>query len=62
MEKEWKKVNDIDVQHVWVKDSEDDCGEGPNEVYVSPDWYQENGTPICYCGLDMVYSHTEVKQ
>ena len=56
----WKKIPDARVQHVWKKAEDDDCGEGPETVAVSPDWYEENGTPICFCGEDMVYSHTEI--
>lgn len=56
----WKKIPDARVQHVWKKAEDDDCGEGPETVAVSPSWYEENGTPICFCGEDMVYSHTEI--
>lgn len=56
----WKKIPDARVQHVWKKAEDDDCGEGPETVAVSPGWYEENGTPICFCGEDMVYSHTEI--
>ena len=56
----WKKIPDARVQHVWKKAGDDDCGEGPETVVVSPSWYEENGTPICFCGEDMVYSHTEI--
>lgn len=32
------------------------CG---NEEFVSPDFYQSSGTPVC-CDLDMYYRHTRV--
>ena len=56
----WKKIPDNCVQHVWKKAKHAFCGEGPKTVVVSPGWYEENGTPICFCGEDMVYSHTEI--
>jgi hypothetical protein len=56
----WQKIDDYKVNHVWIKHDNDDCGEGPEKVDISPDWYQDNGTPICQCGCDMVYSHTEI--
>ena len=57
----WKKIPDNQVNHVWKKSDNDNCGEGPETVDVSPDWYENNGTPICFCGQDMKYSHTEIK-
>jgi hypothetical protein len=56
----WRKIPDSIVQHVWKKAADDDCGEGPKTVVVPPGWYEENGTPICFCGEDLVYSHTEI--
>lgn len=58
--KTWTKVSDTLIQHVWKKAENDTCGEGPETVCVSPDWYEDNGTPICWCGMDMKYSHTEI--
>ena len=55
----WKKIDDSKVTHIWKK-AADDCGEDFGPVEVSPDWYQNNGTPICTCGQDMEYSHTEI--
>lgn len=55
----WEPVEDKDLRHVWIRVANDDC-EGDDTVYVSPDWYYENGTPICpSCGTDLCYSHTE---
>ena len=34
------RIPDNAVQHVWR------CKDTSEEVYVSPDWYEENGTPI----------------
>jgi len=56
----WTKLPDNRVRHVWKKAEDDECGEGPDTAVVSPDWYAENGTPMCPCGEDMEYSHTEV--
>lgn len=52
----WTTIADAQVRHVWhSKDA------ALNEtVYVSPDWYEENGTPIDSAGEDMTYSHTEI--
>lgn len=53
-EEQWIKVSDTQIRHVWVGDSDEN-------VYVSPDWYEENGTPIDPdTGDNMSYSHTEV--
>jgi len=57
----WKKIPDNAVRHIWKKCDFDDCGEGPEIAVVSPSWYEENGTPMCGCGEDMEYSHTEIK-
>ena len=65
----WTKIDDSKVRHIWVLDDGDQClkeEELCNEdktTAVSPDWYAENGTPICPgCGEDMVYSHTEIRE
>lgn len=51
------RVKDTQVKCVW--ESACDCGE---TAIVTPDWYEDNGTPICpECGEDMTYSHTEVE-
>lgn len=57
----WEKIPDTCVQSVWKKAEDDDCGQGPETVTLPPTWYEENGTPICQCGQDMVYSHTAVR-
>ena len=55
-----KTIDDSNISHTWKKAEDNDCGEGPEQVEVTPDWYQNNGTPTCFCGQDMEYSHTEI--
>ena len=50
----WKTIEDAKVRHIW-KDVETG-----DEVIVSPDWYEDNGTPIGESGDDMVYVRTEI--
>jgi hypothetical protein len=50
--KNWIKVPDSQIQHVWKS--------GDDEVRVTPDWYEQNGTPINDEGEDYEYSHTEI--
>lgn len=55
----WEKIEDHDVRHIWKCDSDDDCN--GNEETISPEWYEQNGTPMCSdCDNDMTYSHTEI--
>jgi hypothetical protein len=72
----WLKIPDERIRHVWVRSPDDSCREvydadgywiGYREEniesdiqHVSPESYADVGTPICECGEDMVYSHTEV--
>jgi ABC-type ATPase with predicted acetyltransferase domain len=47
---------DHEVVSVWECK---DCGE---EIEVFPDYYEENGTPVCpLCDIDMRYSRTLVE-
>lgn len=57
----WKKVSDRAVRHHWK--CPDPMDEGCKEkAIISPDWYENNGTPICIeCDCDMEYVKTEVK-
>ncbi len=49
------------VKHFWKSQNDDNCAVDNDEVCVSPDWYQDNGTPICpVCGQDYVYDRTEI--
>ena len=54
MKENWKTIDDNKIRHVWVSEY------GEESAVVSPDWYEENGTPIDESGEDMVYSHTEI--
>jgi hypothetical protein len=52
----WQKVKDSQVRMIWL------CSNAAcKPSIVLPDFYQQNGTPVCECGDDMKYSHTEVK-
>ena len=56
MKNEWETINDVQVRHVWN-------GSNGDQVYVSPDWYEDNGTPVDpETGDDMTYSHTEIRK
>lgn len=51
----FRKIEDDCVMSYWR------CTECGDRYPVNPDWYQENGTPVCIdCNLDMQYLHTEV--
>lgn len=55
--KVWTTIPDSEIRHVWKKADDDDCKDfGP--VEISPEWYQDNGTPSCSCEQDLKYSHT----
>ncbi len=56
----WVKVPDNCIRHVWKRAEDDTCDTGHTTSIVSPDWYAENGTPICECGEDMEYDYAEV--
>lgn len=54
---QWSRINDNKVRHIWK------CEDGCDEVWVSPDWYSNNGTPVCgECDCDMVYVRTEIRK
>lgn len=55
----WKIIQDEKVVHIWVNDLCEDCA--VLVISVHPDWYQENGTPQCECGEDLIYSHTQIQ-
>ena len=55
----WKVIEDNKIIHLW-RCSDEDC-EDQMEAEVSPDWYQQNGTPICGCGCDMEYIETKIE-
>lgn len=57
--KVWKKIDESKIRHVWANP------DGSGEVTVSPDWYADNGTPLCdddsdFAGDDMLYVRTEI--
>jgi hypothetical protein len=52
-------IDDAKVTHLW-RCTDEDCAEGNMEAEVSPDWYQQNGTPVCGCGVDMDYIQTSI--
>lgn len=51
MEK-WVVVPDEMIRHTWK------CPKCGLEVNINPDWYTENGTPVCDCDEDMEYIET----
>ena len=52
---EWIKLGDDRIRHVWVNSQ-------GKEFTVSPDFYQDNGTPMDPdLDEDLTYSHTEIK-
>lgn len=58
--KNWTTVKNSEIINIWIKSEDDDCEHDIKPVEINPDWYQHNGTPICPCGMDLVYSRTEV--
>ena len=54
----WKTIADNKVRHIWA-----DPENQSEEITVSPDWYQQNGTPITpETGEDMIYIRTEIEE
>lgn len=50
-------VDDNKVFNIWA------CSSCNDEVEVTPDWYQDNGTPTCgICCEDMYYVMTEIEE
>ena len=62
----WTVIDDSKIRMIWAcDDAECDSKEmirGGSEVEIEPSFYQNNGTPVCECGSDMVYVRTEIKQ
>jgi formylmethanofuran dehydrogenase subunit E len=51
----WALVKDEDVLSYW------ECEDCHDKVGITPDWYEQNGTPVCVeCDRDMLYGYTEV--
>lgn len=52
----WVIIPDENVNNVW------DCEECGDYAIVTPDQYQQVGTPVCAdCDCDMTYSHTLIR-
>lgn len=52
----WQTIPDNVLRHIWRCNG---CGA---EAQISPDWYEENGTPVCCtCDIDMEYLRTEIQ-
>lgn len=52
----WTVVPDNNINCIW------ECAECKSKAEVTPDWYQNNGTPVCSdCDCDMEYLRTEIK-
>lgn len=55
--RKWKKISDEKVRTIW------ECPDCKDKAYVEPDWFQDNGTPMCgECDNDMDYLFTEIKE
>jgi hypothetical protein len=57
----WKEIKDDCVRTVWKKAEDDDCECELEKIIVSVTFFQDNGTPLCDCGEDLEYSHTEIR-
>jgi hypothetical protein len=56
-EKQYITIDDKYINMIWQCDN---CGE---KASIHPDFYQENGTPICdRCDNDMDYIKTEIEK
>jgi hypothetical protein len=51
---QWVRIKDADIKNVWKSKSSGET------VEITPDWYEQNGTPIDDDGEGFVYSHTEI--
>ena len=52
----WALVKDEDVLSYW------ECEDCHEKAGITPDWYEQNGTPVCVeCDRDMLYGWMEVK-
>jgi hypothetical protein len=49
-------IKDANVINIWGSSNDSDI-----EVALTPDWYEENGTPIDDEGDDMIYIRTEIR-
>lgn len=52
---QWSTIPDAMIRHIWR------CPECGAVESTTPDWYEQNGTPMCSdCDVDGVYVRTEV--
>lgn len=54
--KTWKTIADSKIRHIWAN------SDGTGETAISPDYYQDNGTPTNDDGDDMIYVRTEIME
>ena len=52
-------IEDNKVIHIWRGTRDDDFAT-QYEIEISPDWYENNGTPMDEIGDDMKYIRTEI--
>jgi len=56
METKWIDIKNQDVCHIWK------CEDCKTKVILKPDWYQDNGTPVCCeCDRDMYYVKAQTR-
>ena len=56
MENRQVVIEDVAVINIWGSVNDPSL-----EVGITPDWYQDNGTPIDDEGEDMIYLRTEIR-
>jgi hypothetical protein len=55
----WVTLPDDNVRHVWAPEGSTNPDD---EIFVGPEWYADNGTPVdAETGDDMCYVRTEVR-
>ena len=53
---DFRTIADSDIRNVWQD------VETQELVYITPDWYEQNGTPQNEDGQDFTYLYTEIKE
>jgi hypothetical protein len=53
----WKPIPDHEVLLIWKSGH---CG-CDKTAEIPPTFFEENGTPLCDCGDDMIYVRTEIQ-
>jgi len=56
-----RRISESKVYLVWKRSQECIC-EDEEVIRIHPEWLQDNGTPMCNCGNDYVYTHTEIEE